>query len=177
MDRKDWQAPLLGVTIGVLGTLGGCWLTGYQHERMALRHAQELAAKQIAAERIAEFKAFKEAGLRYLSATDVFVNALATGNARDKALLDHLFRVQSTGNDLVLMGDEDLARETLALNHYMASLLNPSPQPMDQRLAELNTLLMGWIKQMKYGMESLKTQNIDSLGPKASTQVVAQLKR
>jgi hypothetical protein len=177
MDRKDWVAPFLAATLGVLGTLGGCWLSGYQHERAAQRHAQVAAAKQVAAERAAELKALKEAGLRYMGATDALVNALAFGSPRDKALVEHLTHVQSAGNEVVLIADEELARQTVALNQHMASLLTPSSKPMEQRLAELNALLVDWIKQLRRGIDSLKTQNEDSLGLKASTQVVAQLKR
>ena len=177
MDRKDWVAPLLAATLAMLGTLGGCWLSGYQHERAAHRHAQVAAAKQVAAERVAELKALKEAGLRYMSATDALVNALAFGSPRDKALVEHLAHVQNAGNEVVLIADEELARQTAALNQQMASLLAPSSKPMDQRLAELNTLLVDWIKQLRRGIDSLKTQNEDAMGLKASTQVVAQLKR
>ena len=127
--------------------------------------------------RAAELKALKEAGLRYMAASDALVNALAFGSTRDKSLVDHLARVQSAGNDMVLMADDDLARQTLLLSQHMASLLSPSVKPMDQRLAELNTLLLDWIKQLKRSIDALKTQNEDALGLKASTQVVAQLKR
>lgn len=177
MDRKDWLTPLFAASIAVMGTLGGCWLSGYYHDRSAQRHAQMVAAKQIATERAAELKALKEAGLRYMAASDALVNALAFGSTRDKSLVDHLARVQSAGNDMVLMADDDLARQTLLLSQHMASLLNPSVKPMDQRLAELNTLLLDWIKQLKRSIDALKTQNEDALGLKASTQVVAQLKR
>jgi hypothetical protein len=131
----------------------------------------------VVVERAAELKALKEAGLRYMGATDALVNALAFGSPRDKALVEHLAHVQSAGNELVLMADEPMARQTLALNQYMASLLTPSSKPMDQRLAELNVLLVDWIKQLRRGIDSLKPQNEDSLSFKASTQVVAQLKR
>jgi len=32
MDRKDWLVPLLAAVIGVMGTLGGSLVAGYQHD-------------------------------------------------------------------------------------------------------------------------------------------------
>jgi hypothetical protein len=39
MDRKDWLVPLLAAVIGVMGTLAGSLVAGYQHERAAARQA------------------------------------------------------------------------------------------------------------------------------------------
>ena len=69
MDRKDWLVPLLAAVIGVMGTLAGSLVAGYQHERAAARQAQFELAKQLAAERAAEFQALKEAGLSYMRST------------------------------------------------------------------------------------------------------------
>ena len=177
MDRKDWLLVLLAATLGVLGTLGGSLVTGYQHERAAARQAQFDLAKQQAAERVAELKALKEAGLRYMNASDALVNNLVFAHARDKALPDHLALVQSAGNDVVLMADDELARQTIALNQTIARLLMPSSTPMEQRLAELNAQVVEWIKQFKRSLDALKTQHEDALSLRASTKVVAQLKR
>ena len=46
MDRKDWLLVLLAATLGVLGTLGGSLVAGYQYERAAARQAQLDLAKQ-----------------------------------------------------------------------------------------------------------------------------------
>jgi hypothetical protein len=177
MDRKDWLLVLLAVTLGVLGTLGGSLVAGYQYERAVARQAQLELAKQQAAERAAELKALKEAGLSYMNASDALVNNLVFASPRDKALVDHLALVQSAGNEVVLMADEELARQTLALNQTIARLLIPNAQPMEQRLAELNVQVVEWIKQFKRSLDALKSQHEEAQSFKASTQTVAQLKR
>jgi hypothetical protein len=177
MDRKDWLVPLLAAAIGVMGTLGGSLVAGYQHERATARQAQLDFAKQLATERVAELKALREAGLRYMTATDAMVNSLVFTAARDKALLEHLALVQTAGNEVVLMADDELARQTIDLNQTIARLLIPSTKPMEQRLAELNVLVVDWIKQFKRSLDALKAQHEDALSLKPSTQVVAQLKR
>jgi hypothetical protein len=177
MDRKDWLLVLLAATLGVLGTLGGSLVAGYQYERAAARQAQLELAKQQAAERAAELKALKEAGLSYMNASDALVNNLVFASPREKAWVDHLALVQSAGNEVVLMADEELARQTLALNQTIARLLMPSSKPMEQRLAELNAQVVEWIKQFKRSLDALKTQHEEALSLKASTQVAAQLKR
>ena len=177
MDRKDWLLVLLAATLGVLGTLGGSLVAGYQYERAAARQAQLDLAKQQAAERAAELKALKEAGLHYMNASDALVNNLVFASPRDKALVDHLALVQSAGNEVVVMADEDLARQTIALNQTIARLLMPSTKPMEQRLAELNVQVVEWIKQFKRSLDALKTQHEEAQSFKASTQTVAQLKR
>jgi len=177
MDRKDWLLVLLAATLGVLGTLGGSLVAGYQYERAAARQAQLDLAKQQAAERAAELKALKEAGLSYMNASDALVNNLVFASPRDKALVDHLALVQSAGNEVVVMADEELARQTIALNQTIARLLLPSAKPMEQRLAELNAQVVEWIKQFKRSLDALKTQNEEAQSFKASTQTVAQLKR
>jgi hypothetical protein len=177
MDRKDWLLVLLAATLGVLGTLGGSLVAGYQYERAAARQAQLDLAKQQAAERAAELKALKEAGLSYMNASDALVNNLVFASTRDKALVDHLALVQSAGNEVVVMADEELARQTIALNQTIARLLLPSAKPMEQRLAELNVQVVEWIKQFKRSLDVLKTQHEEAQSFKASTQTVAQLKR
>jgi hypothetical protein len=177
MDRKDWLVLLLAATLGVLGTLGGSLVAGYQHERAAARQVQLDLAKHLAAERAAELKALKQAGLRYMNASDALVNNLVFAHARDKALPDHLALVQSAGNDVVLMADDELARHTMALNQTIARLLMPNAKPMEQRLAELNVQVVEWIKQFKRSLDVLKTQHEEAQSFKASTQTVAQLKR
>jgi hypothetical protein len=177
MDRKDWLVPLLAAVIGVMGTLAGSLAAGYQHERAAARQAHIDLANQLAAERAAELKAFKESGLRYMNATDALVNNLVFAHARDKTLVDHLALVQSAGNDVVLMADDELARQTIALNQTLTRLLMPSAKPMEQRLAELNVQVVEWIKQFKRSLDILKTQHEEAQSFKASTQTVAQLKR
>lgn len=177
MDRKDWLLVLLAATLGVLGTLGGSLVAGYQYERAAARQAQLELAKQQAAERAAELKALKEAGLSYMNASDALVNNLVFASPRDKALVDHLALVQSAGNEVVVMADEELARQTMALNQTIARLLLPSTKPMEQRLAELNAQVVEWIKQFKRSLDILKTQHEEAQSFKASTQTVAQLKR
>ena len=177
MDRKDWLVPLLAATIGVLGALGGSWLTGYQYERAAVRQAHLDLAKQQVSERAADLKALKQAGLNYMNASDALVNNLVFAHARDKALPDHLALVQSAGNDVLLMADDELARQTTALNQTIARLLIPSSKPMEQRLADLNAQVVEWIKQFKRRLDALKTQHEEALSLRASTQTVAQLKR
>jgi hypothetical protein len=177
MDRKDWLVPFLAAVIGVMGTLGGSLVAGYQYERAAARQAQLDLAKQQAAERAAELKALKEAGLSYMNASDALVNNLVFASPREKALVDHLALVQSAGNEVVLMADDELARHTMALNQTIARLLMPSSKPMEQRLAELNAQVVEWIKQFKRSLDALKTQHEEALSLKASTQVAAQLKR
>jgi hypothetical protein len=179
MDRKDWLLVLLAATLGVLSTLGGSLVAGYQHERAAARQAQLELAKHLAAERTAELKVLKQAGLRYMNASDALVNNLvfAHAHAHDKALPDHLALVQSAGNDVLLMADDELARQTMALNQTIIRLLMPSSKPMEQRLAELNAQVVEWIKQFKRSLDALKTEHEETLSLKASTQVVAQLKR
>jgi hypothetical protein len=177
MDRKDWLVALLAVTLGVLGTLGGSLVAGYQYERAAARHAQLDLAKQQAADRAAELTALKAVGLRYMNASDALINNLVFAAARDKALAEHLALVQSAGNEVVVLADEELARQTMALNQSIACLLMPNPKPMEQRLAELNVQVVEWIKQFKRSLDALKTQNEEAQSFKASTQTVAQLKR
>ena len=177
MHRKDWLGPLFAVSIGVFGALGGSLVTGYQYERAAMRQAQMDLAKQQAAERAAELKAIKQAGLHYMNTTDALVNNLVFATPRDKALADHLTLVQSAGNDVVLMADDELARQTIALNQTIAYLLMPNAKPMEQRLAELNVQVVEWIRQFKRSLDTLKTQNDEAQSFKASTQTVAQLKR
>jgi len=177
MDRKYLLLVLLAATLGVLGTLGGSLVAGYQYERAAARQAQLDLAKQQAAERAAELKALKEAGLSYMNASDALVNNLVFASPRDKALVDHLALVQSAGNEVVLMADEELARQTIAQNQTIARLLMPNAKPMEQRLAELNAQVVEWIKQFKRSLDSLKTQHEEAQSFKASTQTVAQLKR
>ncbi len=116
MDRKDWLVPLLAAVIGVMGTLGGSLVAGYQHERAVARQAQFDLAKHLAAERAAEFQTFKEAGLSYMRSTDALVNNLVFAHARDKALWECFSQVQNASNDVVLSGDEELIRQTMALN-------------------------------------------------------------
>jgi Sec-independent protein translocase protein TatA len=65
----------------------------------------------------------------------------------------------------------------MALNQTIIRLLMPSSKPMEQRLAELNAQVVEWIKQFKRSMDALKTEHEETLSLKASTQVVAQLKR
>ncbi len=177
MDRKDWLVPLLAAVIGVMGTLAGSLVAGYQYERAAARQAQFELAKHLAAERADELKALKEAGLRYMGATDALVNNLVFAHARDKALVDHLALVQNAGNDVVLMADDELARQTIALNQTLTRLLMPSAKPMEQRLADLNVQVVEWIKQFKRSLDILKIQHEEAQSFKASTQTVAQLKR
>ena len=177
MDRKDWLVALLAATLGVLGTLGGSLVAGYQYERAAARQAQLDLAKQQAADRAAELIALKSVGLRYMNASDALINNLVFAAARDKALAEHLALVQSAGNEVVVMADEELARQTMALNQTIARLLLPSAKPMEQRLAELNAQVVEWIKQFKRSLDALKTQNEEAQSFKASTQTVAQLKR
>jgi hypothetical protein len=177
MDRKEWLVVLLATSLGVLGTLGGSLVTGYQHERIAARQAQLDHVKQQAAERAAELKALKETALRYMNACDALVNNLVFASPRDKALVDHLALVQIAGNDVVVMADEELTRQTIALNQTIARLLMPNAKPMEQRLAELNAQVVEWIKQFKRSLDALKTQNEEAQSFKASTQTVAQLKR
>jgi hypothetical protein len=177
MDRKDWLVALLAATLGVLGTLGGSLVAGYQYERAAARQAQLDLAKQQAADRAAELIALKSVGLRYMNASDALINNLVFAAARDKALAEHLALVQSAGNEVVVMADEELARQTMALNQSMARLLMPNAKPMEQRLAELNVQVVEWIKQFKRSLDALKTQNEEAQSFKASTQTVAQLKR
>ena len=85
--------------------------------------------------------------------------------------------MQSAGNEVVVLADEELARQTMALNQSIACLLMPNPKPMEQRLAELNVQVVEWIKQFKRSLDALKTQNEEAQSFKASTQTVAQLKR
>jgi Sec-independent protein translocase protein TatA len=177
MDRKDWLLALLAATFGVLSTLGGSLVAGYQHERAAARQAQQDLAKHLAAERAAELKALKQAGLRYMNASDALVNNLVFAHVRDKAVPDHLTLVQSAGNEVVLMADGELARQTMALNQTIARLLMPNVKPMGQRLAELNVQVVAWIKQFKRSLDALKTQYEEALSLRAGTQVVALLRR
>jgi len=177
MDRKDWLMPLLAAAIGVMATLGGSLVAGYQHERAAARQAQLDFVKQQAAARAEEFNAFKHTGLSYMTATDALVNQWVFFNARDKPLVDHLALVQRTSSELVLMADDELTRQTLALNQAIAQLLVPNAKPMAQRLAELNALVVDWIHQFKRSLDVLKTRNEEALGLHASVQVVAPLKR
>jgi hypothetical protein len=168
---------LLTAFIGVMGTLGGSWVAGYQHERAAARQAHIDLANQLTAERTAELKAFKEAGLRYMNATDALVNNLVFAPTRDKALADHLALVQSAANEVMLIGDEELTQQTITVNQTIARLLMPSAKPMEQRLGELNVQVLAWIKSFKRGLDALKTQNEEALGLHASVQVAKPLKR
>ena len=177
MDRKEWLLALLVMTLGVLGTLGGSLVAGYQHERATARQVQFDLAKQQAAQRAAELKAFAQTGLRYMNASDALVNHLVFASARDKALADHLALVQSAGNEVVLVADDELARQTMALNQTMVRLLMPSIKPMEQRLAELNGEVEEWIRQFKHSLNILKTQHEESFGLHASVQATAALKR
>jgi len=177
MDRKDWLVPLLAAVIGVMGTLGGSLVAGYQHERAIARQAQLDIAKQQAAALAEELNTLKRTGLRYMTATDALVNQLVFANARDKALADQLALVQSASNELVLMADDELTRQTLALNQTLARLLMPKAQPMEQRLAELNLQVVEWIKQFKRSLELLKIQHEEALVARGSVQVSAQLQR
>jgi hypothetical protein len=177
MDRKDWLVPLLAAVIGVMGTLGGSVVAGYQHERAVARQAQFDLAKHLAAERAAEFQTLKEAGLSYMRSTDALVNNLVFAHARDKALWGFFSQVQNASNDVVLSGDEELIRQTMALNQTLTRLLVPNTKPMEEHLAELNLQVLDWIKQFKRSLDILKTQHEEAQSFKASTQTVAQLKR
>lgn len=75
------------------------------------------------------------------------------------------------------MADDELARQTIALNQTLTRLLMPSAKPMEQRLAELNVQVVEWIKQFKRSLDALKTQHEEAQSFKASTQTVAQLRR
>jgi hypothetical protein len=177
MDRKDWLVPLLAAVIGIMGTLGGSLVAGYQHERAIARQAQLDIAKQQAAALAEELNTLKRTGLRYMTATDALVNQLVFANARDKALADQLALVQSASNELVLMADDELTRQTLALNQTLARLLMPKAQPMEERLAELNLQVVDWIKQFKRSLEVLRVQHGEALVARGSVQVSAQLQR
>jgi hypothetical protein len=177
MDRKDWFAPLLAVLIGIMGTLGGSLMTGYHHERAAYRQAQIDLSRQLSAERAAELKSLKDAGMRYLGANDAFVNALLLTTGREKALAEQYVRVQTSGNEVIIVADEELARQTRLIDRYLAELQTPNGKPMEQRLDELNTLLVDWIKQFKRSLERLKARSEDVLTLQATTQTAAQLRR
>jgi hypothetical protein len=97
------------------------------------------ASNQLAAERAAELKAFKESGLRNMDTTDGLVNHLVFAQARDKTLAEHLSLVQSAANEVMLIGDEELTHQTIA------RLLMPSAKPMEQRLGELNVQVLAWM--------------------------------
>jgi len=112
-----------------------------------------------------------------MTATDALVNQLVFANARDKALADQLALVQSASNELVLMADDELTRQTLALNQTLARLLMPKAQPMEERLAELNLQVVDWIKQFKRSLEVLRVQHGEALVARGSVQVSAQLQR
>lgn len=176
MDRRDWLVAWLAGTIGVMGTLGGSWIAGYQHERTIARQVQIDIVKLQAIERITELKAFKEAGLRYMKSIDNFVNKLAFDTSHDKNLVEQLGLVQSSANDLVLTADDELTRQTMAVTQTMNRLLIPSEKPMEQRLAELNLQVVDWIKQYKRSLEAMKTQNEEMLNLPASVQATASLK-
>ena len=177
MDRKEWLVPLLAAVIGIMGTLGGSLVAGYQHERAIARQAQLDIAKQQAAALAEELNTLQRTGLRYMTATDALVNQLVFANARDKALADQLALVQSASNELVLMADDELTRQTLALNQTLARLLMPKAQPMEERLAELNLQVVDWIKQFKRSLEVLRVQHGEALVARGSVQVSAQLQR
>jgi hypothetical protein len=177
MDRKDWLLALLAATLGVLGALGGSLVAGYQCERAAARQAQLDVAKQQAAERTVEIKALKEAGLHFMNASDALVNNLVFASPRDKALFDHLALVQSAGNEVVVVADEELARQTIALTQTITRLLIPNANPMEQSLIDLNVQVVEWIKQFKRSLDALKAQQEAAQSFKASKQTVAQLKR
>ncbi len=177
MDRKDWLVPLLAALFGVMGALGGSLVAGYQHERAALRQAHANLAKQQMNERAQALKVFQETGLRYMGATDSLVNSLVFANQRDKPSIDHWALVQSTGNELTLLADDELARETLTLNQAIMHLLVPSAKPLDQRLGEVNALVVTWIKLFKRNLDALKIQNEEALGLNASVHVATPLKR
>jgi len=177
MDRKDWLVALLAATLGMLATLGGSWVAGYQHERATARQAQIDLANHRAADSATQLKTLKEAGLRYMGATDALVNNLVFAHARDKALEAHLALVQSAGNEVMVRADDELTRQTMALNQAIARLLMPSAQPLEQQLAELNVQVLAWIKPFKRSLETLKTQHEEVLSLRASVQRVAPLRR
>ena len=177
MDRKDWLVPLLAALIGVMGTLGGSLVVGYQHERAAVRQAQVDLVKQQSAERAKALKTFKQAGLSYMAAMDALVNSWVFAPARDKALPEHLALVQNASHEVVLMGDEALTRQTLSLNQTLTRLLLPSPLPMGPRLDELNEEVVDWIKHFKRSLDAMNNRHDEALGWNASVQVSAPLTR
>jgi hypothetical protein len=181
MGRKDWLVPLMAALIGVLGALSGSWVTGYQYERAADRQAKIDTAKQLATERAAELNNLKETGLRYIGATDALVHSLVLSGGRDKPLAEqlaeHMRLVQSAGNELALIADDELAQQTRTLSQATARLLAPSAKPMELRLVELNGLALDWIKLFKRNLTNLKAQSDEALGLRASVQVAAPLKR
>jgi hypothetical protein len=177
MNRNDWLVTLLAAVIGVLATLGGSLVAGYQHERAVARQAEVDFAKQLAVERATELKALKDTGLRYMAAADAMVNHLVFSTSREKTMVEHLALVQSAGNEVVLVADDELTRQTMALTQSLTQLPIPSAKPMAQRLAELNVMVVDWIKLFKHSLNVLKAHNEEALGLRASAQVAAPLKR
>ncbi|PUE32173.1 hypothetical protein B9Z35_01050 [Limnohabitans sp. Jir61] len=177
MNRKDWLIALLAAVIGILATLCGSLVAGYQHERAVARQAEVDFAKQLAVERATELKALKDTGLRYMTAADAMVNHLVFNTAREKSVVEYLAMVQSAGNEVVLIADDELTRQTMALTQSLTQLPTPSTKPMAQRLAELNAMVVDWIKLFKHSLNALKAQNEEALGLRASAQVATPLKR
>jgi hypothetical protein len=177
MNRKDWLVASFAATIGVLATLIGSLATAYQFERAVERKAEIDFVNQLAEERAAELKALKDAGLRYVTAVDALVNHLVFNASREEKMVEHLAMVQSSGNEVVLIADEDLTRQTIALNRSLNQLPIPSDKPMSQRLVELNAMVVDWIKLFKHSFFALKARNEETTGLHASALVVAPLKR
>jgi hypothetical protein len=177
MERKDWLVPVLAAMLGMMAAWGGGLVAGYQHERAIARQMLQQQASQQVAHRAAELKAFKDAGLSYMSAVDALVHQSVFATARDKPMADPLSSAQATSHQLVLMADEELTHQTLALNQALLRLSVPTAQPMTQRLAELNAMVLEWIKLFKRNLNALKTQHEEAMGLNASVQVAATLKR
>lgn len=177
MERKDWLVPVLAAMLGMMAAWGGGLVAGYQHERAIARQMLQQQASQQVAHRAAELKAFKDAGLSYMSAVDALVHQSVFATARDKPMADSLSQAQTISHHLVLMADDELTHQTLALNQALSRLSVPTAQPMTQRLTELNAMVLEWIKLFKRNLNALKTQHEEALGLNASVQVASTLKR
>ena len=172
MERKDWLVPLITGVIGILGTVSGGVLTAYYQDRLAMRQVRVDQIKTTYTERAIAVKELKDAGVRYLTAQDAFLNAVLLSSDKDKAVLEQLTKLLAAGAEVIIVADDDLVRYTHAVNASTAAVLLNRNQSMEQRMDALTSARADWMKQLKRSLENLVAEGSDNLSATGQTTLL-----
>lgn len=170
MERKDWVVPLISGVIGILGAVSGGVVTAHYQERLAERHARIEQVKASLTDRASSLKELKNAGVHYLTAQDAFINTVLLSPEKDKAVLDQLTKLLAAGAEVMVMGDEDLVRQTNAVNASTAAVLLNRSQPLEQRMEALSAARAEWMRQLKRSLEAISA--VSNEGQRLGNQAI-----